>query len=69
LLRRRNGAAHRIPSWPINATGTPELAQLKEGAPLLSSNLFSSLTVARPALQQVLYYVAKATPRWRMSTL
>ena len=22
---RRNGAAHRIPSWPINVIGTPEL--------------------------------------------
>jgi hypothetical protein len=33
--------AHRIPSWPINAIGTPELSKLKEPPRGLSSDPFS----------------------------
>jgi hypothetical protein len=34
---RRNGAAHRIPFWPINATGAPELNELNERVVWVSS--------------------------------
>ena len=39
LLSHRNGATHRIPSWPINAISTPELMLLNVRA------LFVSTTV------------------------
>jgi len=32
-----NGKSHRIPFWPINATGTPEHHRWKKPAPFLST--------------------------------
>jgi hypothetical protein len=37
LARHRNGETHRIPSWPINAIGAPELAELNERTLFVSS--------------------------------
>ena len=37
LTRHRNGGSHRIPFWPINATGAPEHHRWKKPAPFLST--------------------------------
>jgi hypothetical protein len=41
LPRHRSGWTHRIPSWPINAIGTPELGKLNEPPRRLPSDPFS----------------------------
>jgi hypothetical protein len=43
----RDGETHRIPSWPVNATGTPKLSRLDERARKLSIRRIPFVTGCR----------------------